>query len=126
MRSLRMPLLALALFFATLPISQAKTNYAYVANNSANTVSVINTATHAVVATIPVGTAPYGVAVNQAGSTAYVANFGSNNVSVITTSTNTVTAIIPVGSGPTSLTFAPNGKTAYVTNSTSNSVSVIN
>src|SRR5258708_31736663 len=126
MRALRTPVWMLVLVLVAFSISQAKTNYAYVANNATNTVSVINTSTNAVVKTIAVGSGPYAVAINQAGSNAYVANFSSNTVSVITTSTNTVTATIAVGSGPTNLVFAPNGKTAFVTNSTSNSVSVIN
>lgn len=69
-------------------VAQAKTNYAYVANNSSNTVSVINTANDAVVTTIPVGTNPWGVAVNPSGTFAYVTNNSSNTVSVISTSTN--------------------------------------
>ena len=106
--------------------AQAKTNYAYVANYTANTVSVIDTSNNTVVKTIAVGTNPFAVAVDQAGKSAYVANYGSASVSVISTSTNTVVATIPVGSTPDGVVFAPNGKTAYVANQGSNSVSVIN
>jgi YVTN family beta-propeller protein len=63
--------------------------FAYVANSGDNTVSVINTATNTVVATIPVGPAganPFGVAFTPDGTLAYVTN-GSNNVSVIATAT---------------------------------------
>ncbi|WP_374777453.1 hypothetical protein OG756_36440 [Streptomyces sp. NBC_01310] len=38
--------------------------YAYVANFNDGTVSVIDTATNAVVVTVPVGNAPWGVAVS--------------------------------------------------------------
>jgi YVTN family beta-propeller protein len=109
-------------------MAEAKTNYAYVANYQANSVSVINTNNNSVVTTITagIGTNPWGVAVNQAGSAAYITNPNSNNVSVISTSTNTVTATISVGTSPTGIAFAPNGKTVYVVNSGSNSVSVIN
>ncbi len=55
--------------------------------------SVIDTATNTVTATIPVGPEPYGVAVTPDGSKVYVANF-SNSVSVIATATNTVTDTI--------------------------------
>jgi YVTN family beta-propeller protein len=48
-----------------------------------NTVSVINGATNAVVATIPVGTGPFGVGVNPATNMTYVANHFSDDVSVI-------------------------------------------
>ena len=40
-----------------------------------STVSVIATATNTVIATIPVGVAPIGVAVTPDGSKVYVANF---------------------------------------------------
>jgi YVTN family beta-propeller protein len=110
----------------SLESSYAKTAYAYVANNGASTVSVINTTTNAVVATVPVGTAPDGVAINQAGTLVYVTNKGSNNVSVISTSTNAVTATIPVSAGPTDVALNPSGTTAYVSCGTGNQVAVIN
>ena len=125
MRSLRLLVSALTLSFVLIPASWARVNYVYVANNQANTVSVINTSSNLVVTTIPVGTNPWGVAVNQAGSFVYITNQGSNNVSVISTSTNTVTATIPVGIAPSGIAFAPNGQTAYVAKSGSNSISVI-
>jgi YVTN family beta-propeller protein len=65
-----------------------------------NSVSVINTATNTVTATVAVGNNPGGIAVNPAGTFAYVANEFSNNVSVINTATNTVTATVNVGSVP--------------------------
>ena len=64
---------------------------------SNGTVSVIDTATNTVTATVDVGTAPFGVAVNPDGTKVYVANYGSDTVSVIDTATNTVTATVPVG-----------------------------
>jgi YVTN family beta-propeller protein len=99
---------------------------AYVTNEGANTVSVINVATGTVTATIPVGTNPIGVAVTPNGSTAYVTNVGANTVSVINVATGTVTATIPVGTRPYAVAFTPNGSTAYVTNYSANTVSVIN
>jgi YVTN family beta-propeller protein len=109
-----------------LQAAQAKTPYAYVANNAANTVSVINTSTGTVVTTIPVGSFPYGVAVDQAGKFAYVTNSGSNTISVISTSTNAVVATITLTglSGPMDIALAPNAKTAYVSCGTA--VAVIN
>jgi YVTN family beta-propeller protein len=55
----------------------------YVANNGAATVSVINAATRAVTATIPVGSQPDEVAVDPATRTAYVADYVAGTVSVI-------------------------------------------
>ena len=63
-------------------------------------VSVINTATNMVTATIPVDVIPFGVAVSPGGSKVYVTNDGSNTVSVIDAATKIVTATIPVGSDP--------------------------
>jgi YVTN family beta-propeller protein len=70
----------------------------YVANF--NTVSVIATATNALIATIPVGSGPVGVAVTPDGRKIYVANSESNTVSVISAATDKVTATIPVGKSP--------------------------
>ena len=64
--------------------------FAYITNGGGNTVTVIDTATNVVVATVTVGPAPVGVAVNAAGTLVYVANSGPNTVSVIDTATNAV------------------------------------
>ena len=53
-------------------------------------VSVINSATNTVVATVPVGKQPYAVSVTQDGTSVDVAN-GDGTVSVIDTATYTVT-----------------------------------
>ena len=78
-----------------------------------------------VTATVPVGTSPYGVAVNPARTKAYVANKGSNNVSVIDTATNMVTTTVPVGTSPYGVAVNPAETKAYVANKGSNNVSVI-
>jgi YVTN family beta-propeller protein len=72
----------------------------YVTNQVSNTVSVINTSTNTVVATVNVGKYPCGVAVNPAGTRVYVVNEFDKNVSVIDTATNTVTASVNVGLNP--------------------------
>jgi len=100
--------------------------YAYVANEGSNNVSVINTSTNTVVATISAGSAPTIVAITPNGLYAYVTNQLSNNVSVINTSTNTVVSTISVGTGPIGVAITPNGLYAYVTNEGSANVSVIN
>jgi YVTN family beta-propeller protein len=53
----------------------------YVTNG--NSVSVIDSTTNTVVASIPVGTGPEGIAFNPNNGDMYVANEGSFNVSVI-------------------------------------------
>src|SRR6267378_3952487 len=81
-------------------IAQAKTNYAYVANYTANTVSVVDTSNNTVVKTIPVPGGPLVVALNQAGTFAYIVDYYANAVAVIKTSTNTIVATIPVQNTP--------------------------
>ncbi len=91
-----------------------------------STVSVINTATNTVSATIPVGAYPFGVSVSPDGSKVYVANMDAGTVSVINTATNTVTATIPVGTDPYGISVSPDGSKVYVANDGDNTVSVIN
>jgi YVTN family beta-propeller protein len=97
--------------------------FAYISNNSSNDVSVIDTASNTVTATVAVGTAPVGVAVGP--TRVYVANYSSNNVSVIDPATNAVIATIPVGTGPFGVAVNPAGTRAYVANFKSHNVSVI-
>ena len=62
---------------------------------------MIATATNTVVATVPVGPGPSGVAVTPDGKHVYVTNVcNSNTVSVIATASNTVVATVPVGINP--------------------------
>jgi YVTN family beta-propeller protein len=91
---------------------------------SSNTVSVIDIATNTVVATIPVGAAPLGVAITPDGTRAYVTNFSSARVSVIDTTTNTVVAMIPMDN-PDGIAITPDGTRAYVTRELDDVVSVI-
>ena len=59
--------------------------FAYITNAASETVSVIDTASNTVVATVRVSSGPIGVAVNPSGTRVYVANLTSNSVSVIDT-----------------------------------------
>ncbi len=98
---------------------------AYVANARSSSISVIDTSTDAVVATVVVGANPVHVAIAPNGA-AYVTNAGANSVSVINTATNTVVATVPVGAHPVDVAVTPDGTKAYVTNAGANTVSVIN
>ena len=89
-------------------------------------VSVVNTTTNAVVATVPVGTEPAGLAITPDGAFAYVANSGTDSsVSVIKTFSNEVVATVPVGHTPWAVAITPDGGQAYVANRTGDDVSVI-
>jgi YVTN family beta-propeller protein len=96
-----------------------------VASAGNNTVLVLDTSTNTVVATVPVGNLPIGVAITPDGAFAYVANAFGSTVSVIDTSTNTVVATVRVGPLPTGVAITPDGAFAYVANADGNTVSVI-
>ncbi|MFJ4792546.1 IPT/TIG domain-containing protein [Kitasatospora purpeofusca] len=95
---------------------------AYVTNLRGNSVSVVDTASGTVTATIPVGRFPEGVAVSPDASRVYVVNDGDNNVSVIDTATNTVTATVPVGAIPGPVAVSPDGSRLYVGNNIATAV----
>ena len=104
--------------------AEASGPWAYISNFSDGTVSVIDTATNTVTATVMVGAGPLGVAVTPDGAHVYVVNSGDNTVSVIATATNTVGAPVPVGACPFGVAVTPDGAHVYVTNS-DNTISVI-
>jgi YVTN family beta-propeller protein len=106
--------------------AQSLAQNAYITNQDSNTVSVINTATNTVTATIPIGVVePNAVAVSPDGSKVYVTIPGSNTVLVIDTATNTVIATIPVGRAPQGVAVSPDSSKVYVANPGDDTVSVI-
>jgi YVTN family beta-propeller protein len=132
-------LMLLAMFFVPNVVS-AQTPpagpFAYVTNQSSDTVTVIDTSTNLSVATITLctGCTPAGLAVTADGRFVYVANQGNGtvngSVSVIATSTNTVATTISLNcdcSAPSAVGVAitPDGLHAYVTDKGQGSVHVI-
>src|SRR5215510_2823499 len=115
----------LALFLVVVASAALAQTRGYVTNRDDNTVSVIDTATNTVIATIPVGARPTLLAVTPDAAFAYVANQEGNTVSVIATASNTVVATVPVGNFPFGVAITPNGAFAYVANLFDNTVSVI-
>ena len=122
------------------------TSTAYVANQSDNTLSVINVATCnaarltgcAPVATIPAGSGPAGVAIDNATGTVYVADSGGNTVSVINAKACNATQqsgcgqtphTVTVGAGPFGIAVDQATDSVYVTslgaNDLGDTVSVI-
>jgi S-layer protein (TIGR01567 family) len=99
--------------------------YAYITNTESNTVSVIDTSTNTVIATVNAGSWPWGVAVNPMGTKVYVTNCNIDTVSIIDTATNTVKGTVNVGTYPYGIAISPDGKKVYVANEYSNNVSVI-
>ena len=100
--------------------------YAYIPDYISDSVTVINTATNAIVTKIKVGNGPEGVCFSPDGTKVYVSNYDDNTVSVISTANNTVVATFQVGQGPGGISFSPDGTKAYVANYDDNTVSVIN
>lgn len=98
---------------------------AYVTNYCENVVSVIDTDTNTLIASVPVGPSPFGVAITPDGARVYVVNRGDGTVSVIDTGTDTVVATIPVGLNSLNVAITPDGARVYVTNAVSSTVSII-
>src|SRR5438067_230549 len=95
MRSLARAVVCICVLFS-FPGVGTGAPFAYITNSHRDSVSVIDTATNAVIATVAVGELPFDVAVHPNGSRVYVVNEGSHTVSVIDTATNTVIATVPV------------------------------
>src|SRR6476619_6504072 len=70
---------------------------AYVTSFNGNSVRLVDTVTDAVLATIPVGAGPIGVALSPGGGYALVANSLNGTASLIDTTFQKVVATIPVG-----------------------------
>jgi YVTN family beta-propeller protein len=97
--------------------------------NSINdkTVSIIDTATDAVIATVPSGTGTSAnfFETNSIYSKAWLPNATDGTVTVIDLATNTVAATVPVGATPIQAISDSSGGDVYVVNQGSNSVTVI-
>jgi YVTN family beta-propeller protein len=92
-------------------------------NPGTGTMSVIDTFSNTVVATIPGFSGPFAISLTPNGKYAYVTNFGSNNfapfgttVSIVDLCTNTIIDTIEVGIQPSGIAIACDCRYAYVTN----------
>ena len=106
----------------------------YVANFGDNTISVINTATNTVVATVSTdypttlgaGIGPRDLAISPDGSKVYIINTTSGTVSVLATATNTVISVInAVSPGLYDIVISPDGTKAYITTANNFQVRVL-
>ena len=98
---------------------------AYITNSRGNTLSVINVATNTVLATVPVGSGPTGVAVNPAGTRVYVANKQDSLISVLDTATNSIIATVQIGVTSFGVAVNPAGTRVYITSPSANTVLVL-
>ncbi|HEY3669307.1 MAG TPA: beta-propeller fold lactonase family protein [Acidimicrobiia bacterium] len=99
----------------------------YVTNQLDNTASVIDGATHKMVATVRVGVSPAQMAVSPDRKSVYIANTGSDTVSVLNTDDNTIarTIALPPRSRPIDVAVNPNGRYLYIADGGSNRVAVL-
>src|SRR5687768_13069267 len=113
----RLSVLALALLLAGFGVSTtlAQTR-AYVGNRNGFSLSVLDTATNTLVASIPLEAEPNSLAVTPDGRFVYLAH-ASGAVSVINARNNAVVASIQNGLSAIRVAISPNGAFAYVTNS---------
>ena len=101
---------------AILSTSAIAQPYAYVANYSGSSVSVVNLTNNVVGPTIAVPGNPFHITVSSDSKRVIVTTQTSNSISIIDSSTNTVIgAPIPVGGVPGDIAISPNGSLAYVT-----------
>src|SRR5258708_27525066 len=97
----------------------------YVTNQLDDTLSVINSHTNRVTATVPAGAAPEGVAVTPDHKHVYIADNGSARVSVLDTRTKKIVATVPVGKNPSGVALSPDGRYLYVADGGSYKGSVV-
>jgi len=102
-------------------------NLAYVASETASTLTIIDTTSNTIVLpTAAVGANPYGVALNRARNRAYTANGGSTSVSIV----NTVTHVIDepdvqVDLGTADIDYNPTNDLLYVANFSDCTISIL-
>jgi len=107
----RAALAALALCCASAALAQGK---AYVSNFKDNTVSVVDLATGAVTATVPVAAGPHGMSMSGDGRLVYVTGDAASGMSVIDTATDRVVRTIEVGKSPHGVALTPDGRSLLV------------
>ena len=98
---------------------------AYVSNEKANTVSVIDTDKWAVTNTIKVGQRPRGIEFTRDGKYVMVAVGDDDTIQVIDAKTEQIVDTLPSGPDPELFAQDAAGKTLYVANENDNTVTVI-
>ena len=96
----------------------ANSTQVYVANQGSNTLSVIDIATQAVVATIPTGSGPAYIAVDKGLNRVYVSNRNDNTVSIYDAAQSPLALLrtVSVGNSPQAIAVLRDGSKAYVAN----------
>jgi YVTN family beta-propeller protein len=97
----------------------------FVVCEASDEVRVVDARSAKVMARIPVGHQPRGIALSPDGRRVFVTNSSSDNISVIEVAALKVVATLPAGSEPTGIVVDRSGLTLYVANRLSNDISVI-
>lgn len=97
----------------------------YVLCQDSDEVRVVQTETGKVLASIPVGHVPRGIAQSVDGSRLFVTNAWSDTVSIIDSAKHEVVQTLPTGFEPSGVVVDHPGTTLYVANRISNDISVI-
>ncbi len=113
--------ISIAASFIVLSASAHAAVKAYVTNSDGDSISVIDTGTDAVTATVNVGDAPYGVATSGTGI--YVTNEAGGTVTVLDSTDNGFVKTVTVGSFPVGIVIRGTG--AYVMNYLDDTISMI-
>lgn len=87
---------------------------AYVSNSGSDSVSVIDTSSHRVIATIPTDKAPVNPTFTPDRRQVYVANSQASTLTVIDVATDKPTTMPAGGERPSGLAFSPDGQTLFV------------
>jgi YVTN family beta-propeller protein len=90
-----------------------------------DSVSVIDMKALHVIATVPVGHAPFALTVSPGGDRLYVTNVQSSDLSVLGAETLETLDTVKVGSMPYGVAVTPNSERLFITNQQSGSVSVM-
>jgi PQQ-dependent catabolism-associated beta-propeller protein len=123
---MRTPVMAFLAGTATaLSVQLAVAETIYVSNELDNTISVIDAETLAVVATVPVGRRPRGLALGRDGRSLYVAAGDDNRIDLVDLATRETTGHLPSGEDPEVFAVHPDGKRLFVANENDNLVSVL-
>ncbi|MGY1988939.1 YVTN family beta-propeller repeat protein [Mycolicibacterium fortuitum] len=105
------------------PESAAATGSVWVADETGNSLTVLDTATNTVATTLTGIQGPHNVQISRDAARAYATSAGTDTVVAIDTGTYEVTATAQTGPHPAHVIEAPNGK-VYVANSGDGTVSV--
>ena len=112
-QSKRLPVLLGSLFLLA-SISLFAAPFAYITNQGADNVSVIDLGIDKVVATIPTGKAPVGVTIDHFENRLYVTNVESRSISIIDMRTNKLIGEINLTISPVGITLSKNASQLFV------------